>query len=149
MELTDLHKQIIVECADDDIGLWSILWSINGGGYSTRHPLAKGVREKAIEIIHDLLESGLIEPGFPRLPDHAEQELRSLQQKKPIPTDAIFELLNNNPPKWEPRVFSAGATINYIQREWDSLGQDPNIGDIIWFRATPAGERLAQTLKEQ
>ncbi len=82
MKLTDLHKSIIIECAHDDVGLWSILRQINGGGYSRNAPLAKGVREKAIEIIRELLENGFIEAGYPRLPEHAEEQFRKLQQQK-------------------------------------------------------------------
>ena|SRR5215208_2517753 len=149
MELTDLHKEIVIECANDDVDLWSILWRINGGGYSVNVPLAKGVREKAIEIIRDLLESGLIEGGFPQLPEHIEKRLRELQAQKPRQNNEIFELIRDNPPTWEPLNYSVSDTIEYIQCEWDSLDQDPNIGDIVWFRATHDGEQLAQTLSEQ
>jgi hypothetical protein len=145
MELTDLHKEIVIECSNDDVGLWSILWRINGGGYSVNVPLAKGIREKAIEIIRDLLEGRLIEGGFPQLPEHIERKLRELQAQNPKQKNEIFELIKNNPPTWKPLNYSVNDTINYIQHEWDSLDQDPNIGDIIWFRATPAGQQLAQT----
>src|SRR5688572_24763410 len=148
MQLTDLHKEIVMECASDETGLWAILWILNGGGYSANAPLAKGVKEKAIEIIHDLLQGGLIEAGFPELPEHVQTQLQELQQQNPRPMRAIDELLKNNLPSWKPLSYSVSDTIAYIQREWDGLGRDPNIGDIIWFRATAAGERLAQTVKE-
>lgn len=146
MELTELHKEIIIECANDDVGLWSILWRVNGGGYSVNVPLAKGAREKAIEIIRHLLERGLIEGGFPQLPENIEKRLRELQVQTPRQNNEIFQLIKDSPPTWKPLNYEASDTIDYIQREWDNLDHDPNIGDVIWFRATPTGEQLAQKL---
>jgi hypothetical protein len=144
MELSDLHKEILVACANEETGLWAILWRINGGGYSKNAPLAQGVREKAVGIIRDLLEGGLIEGGFPQLPAHVETELHKLQQQNPRQGTVIATLLKNNPPTWKPFDHSASDTIGYIQREWDNLQHEPNIGDIIWFRTTAAGAQIAK-----
>jgi hypothetical protein len=39
-----------------------------------------------------------------------------------------------------PMRLPANEKIDFIQKEWDELGKTPNIGDVCWFRATPAGK---------
>jgi hypothetical protein len=116
MELQDIHKAILAECAYDDVGLWAIVWDVNQGPYGSEARLPEWVRQKTIETIRDLLQSGLIEAGNP------------------------------NGPKFQSVSSSVDETIAYIEREWDRLGRAPNIGDVCWFRATPAGEQLAHEL---
>lgn len=36
--------------------------------------------------------------------------------------------------------FSSTEIINKIEKEWDKLGYEPNIGDIVWFEITEKGE---------
>lgn len=74
------------------------------------------VRQKTLTLIRDLLQGQLIEAGNP------------------------------NGPKFQSLFSSVPETITYIETEWDKLGKTPNIGDICWFRATPAGEQLAREL---
>ncbi len=120
-ELTNLHKEILVECSEDDVGLWSVIWRVNGGWYSKDEPLPEGVRKKTIEILRDLLEAGLIHAGFP-----------SRDGK-------VFEALS----------LSASETIDRINREWDELGRPPDMGEIIWFKSTPEGKHVAQEIMAQ
>jgi len=118
MELTQHHKEILVECTEDNLGLWSIIWTVNGGGYSKNAILPEWVRQKTIEIVKDLLAQGLVEVG------NFEAE--------------SFE--------FQPLLLSTEETIKYIQREWDELGRPPTIGDVCWFRATATGRQLAQQI---
>ena len=76
----------------------------------------KWVRRKVIEVIRDLLDNQLIEAGNP------------------------------NGPNFQPLFSTTNEIIRYIEQEWDGLGRTPNIGDVCWFRATPAGEKLDQEL---
>ncbi len=70
------------------------------------------VRETTLKIVSDLLEAGLIRPGFPT-------------------RDGRFE-------SW---ALSADEALRRIAREWDALGErEPSIGDIVWFEATEKGE---------
>lgn len=116
MELQDIHKDILTECADDDVGLWSIIWRVNQGPYASDAKLPEWVRQKTIQIVRDLLQDQLVEAGNP------------------------------NGPKFQQLSSSVNETIAFIEREWDRLGKTPNIGDICWFRATRAGEKLAREL---
>jgi hypothetical protein len=118
MEMTEIHKQILEECTEDYVGLWSIIWAVNGGGYSIHEVLPEWVREKTMRIVQDLLESGFVEVGN-------------------------FEAGGF---KFQPMLSSTQEMIDFIQREWDELGKPPTIGDVCWFQATAAGKQLANNL---
>jgi hypothetical protein len=45
-----------------------------------------------------------------------------------------------------PWELSTDGAITRIEKEWSALGREPSIGDIVWFAATPAGERLIDRL---
>lgn len=112
MKLQKIHKLILVECTQDNVGLWSIIWKVNQGGYAYTSKLPARIRLRTIEIIRDLLQDHLVEAG------------------------------NLSGSKFHPLTLSVDETIAYIEQEWDKLGRTPNIGDICWFRATPAGIKL-------
>jgi hypothetical protein len=116
MELTDLEKEVLLLCADYDVGLWEVIRIANGASYSKHHVVSVEVRRKTIEIIRDLLQKGLIQPGSPSAPEF----------------QALF------PP--------SDKVIDFIEQEWDKLGRTPNLGDIIWFTATEVGEQFAQQI---
>jgi hypothetical protein len=118
MEITEFQKEILLECLEDRIGLWSIIWTINGDGYSTTEVLPDWVRQKTIETVRNLLQQRLVEAGN-------------------------FEAGSY---RFQPMVSSVEETIDYIEREWNALGRNPTIGDVCWFRATAAGEQLAQQI---
>jgi len=116
MELQEIHKDILAECADDDMGLWAIIRRVYQGPYSYHARLPEWVRQKTIEIVRDFLQDQLIEAGNP------------------------------NGPTFQPLSASVDEIIAYIEREGDQLGRTPNIGDVCWFRATSAGKKLANDL---
>lgn len=70
------------------------------------------VREETLGIVSDLLEAGLIRPGFPT-------------------RDGGFE----------PWALSAEAALARIVRGWNELDHEPTLGDIVWFEATEKGEK--------
>ena len=115
MDLNDLKKDILCECAHDDVGLWSILRTISANLYFAEK-LPEWVQPKALQIIRDLVDEGLIEAGNPNGP--------TFRAISPI-TD---------------------ETLAFIVREWDALGRTPNLGDVCWFRATLKGKQLSDDL---
>jgi hypothetical protein len=122
MELSDLHKMVLVECALDDVQLCEIVYRANDlQHYRRDEALPARVRQKVIEIIQDLLQEKLIRAGFP-------------------------PALEANEQVWTYLSLPPTETIEYIEREWDNLGHNPSLGDIVWFRATDAGEQLAQEI---
>lgn len=76
------------------------------------------VREEVLALVGDLLEEGLVEAGFPT-------------------RDGRFRIESS----------SATETVERISREWDELGREPDVGDIIWFKLTGKGEEYARKLK--
>lgn len=71
----------------------------------------KSVRDMTIKVIAELLRQGFIKAGIPRI-------------------SGQFEEWGLNPEQ----------TIGRIEEEWDKLEAEPNIGDIVWFTTTEAGD---------
>lgn len=69
------------------------------------------VRELTIALLAELLHKGLIKAGIPR-------------------TTGEFEEWRTNP----------NEIVKRIEKEWDQLVGEPNIGDIVWFTTTEKGD---------
>lgn len=69
------------------------------------HADAASIRQISLEIVDELLSNGEWEAGFPA------EDGRS------------FDAWTLLPP----------AAVARIQREWDQLGREPNIGEIAWL----------------
>lgn len=65
--LEQVREDVLAECADDYVGLWSILWQIR---YRTGEAEAIVRRRQTLELVRSLLESGRVQAGFPT-PDGA------------------------------------------------------------------------------
>ena len=118
MELSELQKALLEDSTHDDMGLWVVIWEITKA-FTTKDP-PDLTRRKAINVIKEMLQNGLIVIG------------------KPIDKDSevVFQLF----------PMSVDEAIDYIENEWNKLGRFPNLGEICWFRATPAGIQLANEL---
>jgi hypothetical protein len=77
------------------------------------------IRTKTLEVVKNLLKAELISAGQPA------QDGRSF-----VPWTGVVD-----------------TAVERIRKEWDALGHEPSIGDIVWFAATPAGNRLLAQLK--
>lgn len=107
LDLAKVKKELLVECEEDHVGLWSIIRHLRitfGENLD-----ADRVRAAVMEIVADLLRSGTVKAGFP------------------APDGRGFE----------PWDLSPGAVIARIEAEWDALGREPTIGDIVWFTTVP------------
>lgn len=140
--LSDLHKDILIRCSDDDVGLWEVvrvvvrdfvrqqpggwelvelIYSTNTGDAELGSQLVEReraidqnlVRKEVLHVVRDLLEAGLIDAGFTA--DHG---------------------------RWESWNLSPAETMSRIEAEWDALGHSPNIGDVVWFISTIEGDRV-------
>jgi hypothetical protein len=120
MEIQDAHKEILALCANDDTGLWLVLRRICGDEYYFG-TIPHWLRQKAINIIRDLLSSGLIVAGN-------------------------FEVGELEKHRFIPMLIPVNEIVEFIEQEWNSLGRTPSLGDICWFRATETGENFAKTL---
>jgi hypothetical protein len=110
-KLSKLHLDLLKECADDDVGLWFAIAPIEDA-IGEDYPLK--VRTLTLEIVEDLLHDELIMAGFPIY--NAEGVL-------------VFDTWN----------LSVKDTIARINKEWDELGREPTLGEIVWFVATEKG----------
>lgn len=110
-ELREPHRLILTLCSEDQTGLWFVIPHIRDF-YRGDSPAT--IREKTLEVVHDLLKGGLIQAGHPT-PDG----------KGFVP--------------WQ---LAPAAAIARIKMEWEELGHEPSLGDVVWFAATPAGNRL-------
>ncbi len=123
IDLNRLKGDVLQEGKEDHVGLWSIIWRIryalNDGEYPSREgdradPLE--VRRFTLRLVQDLLESGLVQAGFP------------------TPDGSGFE----------PWSLGPSAVIDRINSEWNALGREPNIGEVVWFSTTQKGEKEAE-----
>jgi hypothetical protein len=71
------------------------------------------IRRKTLETIKSLLEEELIQPGM-------------------FNQAGVFELWNLIPKR----------ALERIESEWDALGREPTLGEIVWFVATEKGEEM-------
>jgi hypothetical protein len=103
LKLDDMERELLAECAEDHVGLWSVLWQ-------ARHALPpdatpSDARELTLGLIGRLLKRGLIRAGFPA-PDGRN---------------------------FEPWSLTPDEVLARTDSEWVSLGRDPEIGEVVWF----------------
>jgi hypothetical protein len=111
-DLDLLKNQLLAECREDHVGLWSLIWQIRSALNEGEYPVQekdrtdpREIRHQTLELVRELLDSGLVQVGYPT-PDG-----RSFQPWS-LPSSAILER---------------------IKSEWDALGREPDIGEIAWF----------------
>jgi hypothetical protein len=75
------------------------------------------IRRAVMEVVSNLLEKGLMRAGFPTRGGGFD------------PSDETPE-----------------ETLTRIEHEWDRLGREPDVGDIVWFDLTEEGEARARDL---
>jgi hypothetical protein len=148
MNLSRLHKDILEECSIEDEGLWNVITAVTReiisqqvgaafysppGGIWTQERQdqlieltnaidPKKLQQQTLDILHDLLDAGLIVAGM--LGEEGEW----------IGTG------------WE---LPPAVIITRIRTEWEALGHQPTIGDIVWFKSTAQGDRILHEGKER
>lgn len=79
--------------------------------YGLKHSNPQEVRELTMKLVGELLHEGLIKAGDPK------------------DTGGFVA--------WK---LSPEETVKRIRDEWNALGREPNLGDIVWFTTTEAGD---------
>lgn len=77
----------------------------------------QAVREEAIGLVREILDADFAEAGFPT-------------------RDGRFTVESSD----------ATEVAERVSREWDELGREPDIWEIIWFRLTEKGREYARRL---
>jgi hypothetical protein len=106
-------KDFLSFCAQDWAGLWVLISFLKEYFPKLRED---EIREKTLNILQDIMEAGLIEPGEPG------------------------EGTNFIP--WES---SPTESIQRIRAEWIQLGRSPILGDIAWLMITQKGLDLVRS----
>ncbi len=112
--IEQLKIALVAEGVEDFLGLWEFLWEARETLGVTESPRD---REVALDLVRDLLEEGLIQPGAPI----------------------------DQGPGFDPWELSPSEALKRIEAEWDLLDDDPFTGDIVWFVTTPKGENWLRT----
>src|SRR5438552_3355910 len=110
INLDELERSLLAEAEEDHLGLWSLIWEVryalNDGQYPERDEDKSNpvdVRDLTLRLVEKLLDSGRIVAG------------------KPTPDGQGFI-------PWSEDKKQAMARI---AKEWDALGREPNIGEIV------------------
>jgi hypothetical protein len=105
----EFKKQLLDECERDEVGLWFIIRRLRDElGMNDQGQ----IRQSTLKMVRELLETGDVVAG-----DHASA--------------------NSGLPAW--KIVSWDGSIDdvlaRIDREWDRLGREPNIGEIVTLQA--------------
>ena|SRR5712692_735747 len=126
VDLNRLKRDVLAECREDYVGLWSIIWrlryALNGETYPLREDDRADpseIRRLTLQLVQELLESGLVQAGLPT-PDGKE---------------------------FRPWPLTTREAITRINSEWNTLGREPNIGDLVWFTTTEKGDKELEALR--
>lgn len=77
------------------------------------------IRRRTLALVRGMLAEGLASPGFPTRDGHFD----------------VVEMDTED-------------AIARISGEWDELGREPDVGDIIWLRLTDKGRKAAREIEE-
>jgi hypothetical protein len=110
------RTEILLEGLDDYIGIWEIAFVMDESLPGTEK---SEVRAASLDFVKEVLESGLMEPGYPR--------------------DGRFRALDG----------SSSEILARVRHEWDDLSGDlPDVGEGMWFNLTEEGRVYAHRLDE-
>jgi hypothetical protein len=68
--LEKVKRGFLVECTDDYVGLWSVIWDIK---HVLKEENSENIRAISVALIREFLEPGLIEAGIPRITGEFEK----------------------------------------------------------------------------
>ena len=101
----DLTRILREEAQTDTVGLWAVIWEVK-----QVMPLAspEEIRRTTLSVVRDALAGEHVVAG------------------QFVDLDAETFAFS----RWSASVDESLARID---REWDALGREPNLGDIVWF----------------
>ncbi|PPT09009.1 hypothetical protein CKA32_005879 [Geitlerinema sp. FC II] len=114
-------EPFILEGIEDDVGLWLIIGEVKEL-YPNKND--SEIRIKTLKSIQNMLEQGLIEVGTYEFSDDKTLEFKT------------WGLDINN-------------IIQRIDREWNQLQREPNIGDICYVITSPKGKQEAEKILQE
>jgi hypothetical protein len=117
LHINELRTRLLNECRADEVGLWSIIWEVRYALNRNRYPGKeddsadpRGVRIITMELVKELIASGQVQVGC----------------YSPDGSGIV------------PWTIPAEQIVARINLEWDSLGREPNIGEVaVFFGGNP------------
>ncbi|MDB4977982.1 MAG: hypothetical protein JWM56_168 [Candidatus Peribacteria bacterium] len=106
MSYESIKEALIRESKEDDIGLWWIVGSVSGEVCTDSVLRGDELCMATLGMVRDLLEAGMV-AGFPVRPDGKYS----------------FKTWN----------ISHDEIISKIKKEWQELGREPTVGEIVWL----------------
>src|SRR4051812_43005508 len=103
-DLEAMKRDLLAEARDDHVGLWSVIRYVED---EFPKESEEKIRQITLDILHDLLESGQIEAGFP----------------------------DTNGVDFHPWPFRADVVMEQIKKQWPANGTRPKVGEVAWFTA--------------
>ena len=134
--LQSARISLLLNCSDDDVGLWEVR---NSARRVRPNASEAELRELTLSLVRPLLAEGLIHAGFPALV-YFHPSLHEEMRRKWGALDPAERFVVSRLPVPE--------LLEQIERDWVALGRAPNLGDVIWFTATPLGLRVAIALTD-
>jgi len=119
-QLTPLERNILQACSEDDVGLWE---AVRRGQRKFPRASPDEIKRVVLSALRVLLTARLIDAGLP------------------VARGTSYDIVSWNLP--------ADQAIERIRQEWDELGGEPTIGDIVWFVSTTEGDRVLAEGKER
>jgi hypothetical protein len=118
MPMEDLRRTFLREARSDDVGLWLLVRWVRDALGPDCN--ADEVREKTLGFLEEMLRNGRIRAG------HPDGERR----------------------RFVAWPFDAQEAVARIRTEWEALGREPKLGEIVWFTATDHGEHEKMSEKD-
>lgn len=104
-EADAIKRAIVAEAQSDVVGIWAIHWEVRQRMPELQPEAAKTT---TLLIVAEVLGERSVVAG----------EFRDRHEKT-----AVFE----------PWALSVAESVDRISVEWDGLGREPNLGEVVWF----------------
>ena len=124
-EPESIQQQLLARAQYDWLGLWVIIRKMK-----EVRPVSppEGVQKMTLQVVRELLEAGWVKAGNPTF----FIEAASPQPGAPGGRNIRFI----------PWPCTPEETLKRIESEWNRLGTEPSLGEIVWFEITEKGESV-------
>ena len=117
----EFYNDLIIEGMEDYVGLWEIIHE-----FHVKYPnkSQEEVQLMTLEALQEILETGFMKIGMFEYIDEKNLEYQ------------VWELDINN-------------SIQRVEKEWNELRREPNIGEVAWLVTTEKGEKEAKRILKE
>ena len=113
--------RFIIEGTEDYVGLWQIIKKIR---LNRTDKNQKEVQSITLDAIREILETGFMQIG-------------------------MFEYVDEKSLEYQVWNLDINTCIQRVEKEWNELGREPNIGEVAWLVTTEKGEKEAKIILKE